>query len=658
MSDHSKQGGTNAPDHGSTSVKSCGDGLSGSGAGQSPAEEESRYRALVEHAPVPIVVHQDDVFVFANAKAAEVLGAGSPEALLGRALWEFISPGSVAQARERIEKILCTQLPAEPREVLLQRLDGSVLVAEATGVFVTHQGRPAVQVVFQDVTSQHNAEQALRESEERYRTLFTNAPVAIGVHQEGRYVLINTRGVQILGGLRPEDVLGRSVYDFVHPGYQEISRSRVESVYRGLGEAPLMEQEFVRLDGSVIDVEVMGTSIRHQGKPAGLSMYMDVTERKRAERELREAKEAAESASRVKDEFLANMSHEIRTPLSGIFGMLNLLGETRLSKEQQTYVDTALSSGKNLLRLLSDVLDLSKLEAGKVEIVREPFEVREVVASAVEMFSLEAGGKGLELEVSYAPGVPDRLVGDDTRIRQILFNLVGNAVKFTSRGGVRVLLEADGPDDRGVVDLVVQVRDTGIGIPPDRVDEVFEAFVQADGTYAKRFQGTGLGLSIVKRLATLMGGEVSLASSVGEGTTVTVHIPLERAHGDEQDKDAASTAVGALPQLRILLAEDDRVNRMALTRLLEKQGHSVIPARDGIEVFDRLSQEHFDCVLMDIQMPRLDGLEAIRRIRRTEREEDRARLPIIVVSAYAMESEIERFLTAGADGCLSKPLHM
>ncbi|MFW5792503.1 MAG: response regulator, partial [Desulfohalobiaceae bacterium] len=144
----------------------------------------------------------------------------------------------------------------------------------------------------------------------------------------------------------------------------------------------------------------------------------------------------------------------------------------------------------------------------------------------------------------------------------------------------------------------------------------------------------------------------------GEGTTVTVHIPLERAHGDEQDKDAASTAVGALPQLRILLAEDDRVNRMAITRLLEKQGHSVIPARDGIEVFDRLSQEHFDCVLMDIQMPRLDGLEAIRRIRRTEREEDRARLPIIVVSAYAMESEIERFLTAGADGCLSKPLHM
>ncbi len=632
--------------------------MSGSGTEHPPAEEESRYRALVEHAPVPIVVHQDDIFVFANAKAAKVLGAGSPEDLLGRPLWDFISPASVAQARERIEEIHRTQLQAEPREVLLQRLDGSVLMAEATGVLVTHQGRPAVQVVFQDVTSHRKAEEALRESEERYRTLFMSAPVAIGVHQEGRYVLINTKGVQILGGLRPEEVLGRSVFDFVHPGYQEISRSRVEAVYRGGGEAPLMEQEFIRLDGRVIDVEVMGTSIRHQGKPAGLSMYMDVTKRKQAERELREAKEAAESASRVKDEFLANMSHEIRTPLSGIFGMLNLLGETRLSREQQTYVDTALSSGKNLLRLLSDVLDLSKLEAGKVEIVREPFEVREVVASAVDMFSLEAGGKGLELGVSFAPGVPDRLVGDDTRIRQILFNLVGNAVKFTSRGEVRVLLEAEGPDDQGVVDLAIQVRDSGIGIPADRVSEVFEAFVQADGTYAKRFQGTGLGLSIVKRLATLMGGEVSLASREGEGTTVSVHIPLERPPGDEQGGDGVSTSVGALPPLRILLAEDDRVNRMAITRLLEKQGHSVIPAGDGMEVFDRLWQEHFDCVLMDIQMPRMDGLEAIRRIRRTEREENKARLPVIVVSAYAMEAEVKRFLTAGADGCVSKPLDM
>lgn len=658
MSDRCKQAGAGMSDHGGTSDKTCGDGLYGRGAGQLPAEDEIRYRALVEHAPVPIVMHQDDVFVFANAKAAEVLGAGSPGALLGRSLWDFISRESVAQARERIEEIHRSQLPAEPREVLLKRLDGSVLVGEATGVLVAHQGRPAVQVVFHDVTSQRMAEEALRESEERYRTLFMNAPVAIGVHQEGRYVLINTRAVQILGGSGPEDILGRSVFDFVHPGYQEISRSRLEAVYRGRGDAPLMGQKFVRLDGRVIDVEVMGTSIRHQGKPAGLSMYMDVTERKRAEQELREAKEAAESASRVKDEFLANMSHEIRTPLSGIFGMLNLLGETRLSEEQQTYVNTALSSGKNLLRLLSDVLDLSKLEAGKVEIVREPFEVREVVASAVDMFSLEAGGKGLELGIAFAQGVPDKLVGDDTRIRQILFNLVGNAVKFTSRGEVRVLLEAEGAGDRGVVDLAIQVRDTGIGIPADRVSEVFEAFVQADGTYAKRFQGTGLGLSIVKRLVTLMGGEVSLASRMGEGTTVSVHIPLERPRGDEQDGGSVSTAVGALPPLRILLAEDDRVNRMAITRLLEKQGHSIIPAKDGMEVFDQLWQQHFDCVLMDIQMPRLDGLEAIRRIRGIEREKNQPRLPIIVVSAYAMDDEIARFLRAGADAYISKPLDM
>ncbi|WP_051261282.1 PocR ligand-binding domain-containing protein [Desulfovibrio inopinatus] len=384
-----------------------------------------------------------------------------------------------------------------------------------------------------------------------------------------------------------------------------------------------------------------------------------ISERKRTEKQLIEMKDKAEAANIAKSEFLANMSHEIRTPLNGVLGMLQLLCSTDLTSKQQGYVSAAIQSSERLTRLLSDILDLSRIEAGKIQIVNGSFNLEVFMRSIQDLFTRLADEKGLELTWSIDADVPTNLVGDEIRLRQILFNLVGNALKFTAQGAVRITIHRLLCNTPLLVKLLFIVSDTGVGIADDVLKAVFEPFVQVEGAYSRRFQGAGLGLSIVRKLVRLMGGELAI-DNTGPGTVMYLSMPLMVAHSTTlplvvEDHDGSPSVE---KKARILFAEDDEVTLIAASETLINHGYVVDTARDGREVLDLLTQNDYDIILMDIQMPVLDGVTVTRTIRHAPELASKATIPIIAMTAYAMSGDREKFLEAGMDEYISKPVDM
>jgi two-component system, sensor histidine kinase and response regulator len=464
-------------------------------------------------------------------------------------------------------------------------------------------------------------------------------------------------------GWSPQEARRKNLGDLILP---ECSRNTYEQAVREiLGRSDVVVQSTrfevtaQARDGQEFPIEVTMSATRN-GRVDQLAAFVrDVTELKRTAEEQEKAKRAAEAASQAKSQFLANMSHEIRTPLNGVIGMTELMLDTELSPEQRESLNTIKISADSLLSVINNILDFSKIEAGRFDLEAIDFNLLENLQTTMKILRFRAEEKGLKLVLEIDEEVPEIVRGDSTRLRQIIVNLIGNAIKFTAQGKIvlRVYPDREASDGRT---LRFAVIDTGIGISPEQQKLIFDPFTQADSSTTRKYGGTGLGLTISKNLAEMMGGKMWVESELGHGTqfhfTVVAEAIAKTAtkRQDLAPQEIAQANVAPVGPLRVLLAEDNHVNQIVARGLLQKMGHSVVTAKDGSEALDLLATQDFDLVLMDAQMPVMDGLTAAKKIR--EGEKRTAGIPIIALTAHAMKGDRERCIAAGMDGYVSKPI--
>ncbi|GFK94487.1 Aerobic respiration control sensor protein ArcB [Fundidesulfovibrio magnetotacticus] len=421
-----------------------------------------------------------------------------------------------------------------------------------------------------------------------------------------------------------------------------------------------MEIEMLTRDGELKTVEMRAVQSRWEGGEfVYLASLRDISSRKRLERDLTSMKEAAESANRAKSQFLANMSHEIRTPMNGILGMTELLLASELTRKQRYHLDMVRQSAASLMEILNDILDFSKIEAGKLELEEQVFDLHATIRSAIRIFTALAQDKGLDLGYSIAGDVPRRARGDSGRLRQIIVNLVGNAVKFTSQGDIRIKAGCLRlPCDAGPAEVLLsmEVADTGSGIAKSKLDTIFESFTQVDNSSTRKYYGTGLGLAICKHLVERMGGSIRVESEEGKGSVFSFEVRLRLVDDICPLPLPKPAPKPKIAPLTILLAEDNLINQLFATEILEQDGHKVVAVPNGALALETLSTTAVDVVLMDIQMPEMDGLEATRRIREGLAPGVPRDLPVIAMTAHALKGDRERFLNSGMDDYLSKPV--
>jgi PAS domain S-box-containing protein len=772
---------------------------------------EERTRLILETANDAFIgMDTQGVITDWNRQAEATFGWSRQEAL-GRHLEKLIIPPRYRhQHTAGLERFLATgEGPIINKRIELTALHrrGHEFPVELTVWLIRVGSLHRFNAFVHDITARTQGEKALRDSEALYHSLVENLPLCVFRKDlQGRVTFGNRRYCETLG-MSLVQLVGKTDFDLFLP---ELAAKYRRDDHQVIITGEVLEdvEEHCRLGGEKSYVQVLKTPVYDSGgQVVGTQgIFWDVTARKRAEVEMQKAKEAAESANRAKSEFVANMSHEIRTPLNAIIGMTELALDTALSAEQRDYLETVKTSAESLLAVINDVLDFSKIEARRLDLDRQPFSLRDLLDKSLDTLALRAHQKGLELACNTAPEVPDWLMGDPARLRQVLVNLIGNAVKFTEKGEVVLQVKTEEQNDQDTT-LMFAVADTGIGIPAEKQGLIFAPFVQADGGLARKYGGTGLGLAISSQLVELMGGKMGVDSTPGRGSTfsftakldiqrhpalgagvLTPSRPsaaeqalvrglpvlvvddnatnrrileevlrnwqmkptlaagagpalelLERAaragepfalalidgHMPEMDgftlagrikqrPDLARTvlimltsggqagdaarcqdlglavyltkpvkqaelwrairlalgqpagAPAASPEgtrlrpgwrrgLRILLAEDNPFNRKLAVGLLEKQGHTVAVASNGHEVLGLLQDQTFDLVLMDVQMPDMDGLEATLAIRRREQASG-GHIPIIAMTAYAMKGDRERCLAVGMDGYVAKPI--
>ena len=478
---------------------------------------------------------------------------------------------------------------------------------------------------------------------------------------DGKITAINAAGERITGYSR-EEVLTMTPFALEATATREDARAFFEQTVAGKDQEAEFEKVILTKNGHEATLEVSARPIMRNGQLAGFNaIARDITARKQAEMELRRAKEAAEAASRAKSEFLANMSHEVRTPMNGIIGMTNLALGTELTAEQREYLEISRNSCGALSGILNDILDYSKIESGKFILDLTEFNLMEIVSASVQTFSGSAAGKHLELKCDVAGGLPETLLGDGGRLRQILLNLVGNAIKFTPSGRIAVSVKREVVEARdGACVLHFSVQDSGIGIAEQKKQSIFEAFSQADNTTTRKYGGTGLGLTISSQLVAMMGGRIWVESELGCGSTFHFTAGFGVAEAGARGRKGTMPPAQPSPRpegrLRILVAEDNVVNQRLARRLLEKAGHSVVIAENGRQALDILDVGTFDVVLMDVHMPEMDGHEATMAIREKERRNSLPRIPIIGVTANAMSGDRDRGIESGMDDYVTKPI--
>lgn len=478
---------------------------------------------------------------------------------------------------------------------------------------------------------------------------------AFMTNADGLYVYVNQEACRSTGYSYTE-LVGKSVADIDRSVSMEYW-PQIRSYLKDEGSLAF-EAVHTTKDGMQFPVELRVTYFEFENQAFTLGLARDITERRQVEQKVRSARLQAEAANEAKSQFLANMSHELRTPMHGIISMAHLLAMTRLTKEQADYVETIEVLGHNLIDLISDILDISRIEAGKLVLEHTRFSLEGLIDEVVQAQIVSIRQKELLLKLDLAEDLPQQLMGDPLRVKQIIMNLLGNAVKFTEQGSIEIAAKVidTAPDN---ILLHLSIKDTGIGMNEDALSRIFSPFVQADSSTTRKFGGSGLGLAICKRLIAMMDGRFWAESTEGVGSTFHLElsfglpeqiVPLEKpTHRVELKSNGKS--------LKILLAEDNEISARSLMAILGKLGHQPVHVSNGKQAVEELGQDQFDCILMDVQMPVMDGAEAVQQIRQKEQGRD-SHIPIIALTAYALQGDREKFLSQGFDAYLPKPMEV
>ena len=633
---------------------------------------ELPHRLLFEHNPQPMMVYErGSMRILAVSNAAVAAYGYTHDEFLGMTVKDLVPPEDLGEFEQFLESRVSAELPGMvARDRHRHRYkDGTIIDVETLSddLDLDLDGRPARILLCQDVTERTRAmaelvatREQLRRSEERYRSLFEKNPQPMVVYDRHTLEIVSTNNAVVeTYGYTPEELRGMSVLD-LQPS-EDVEQLREYLLGNPAGSRPELADarhgypgRHRRKDGSIIEVEVTSENLDLDGRECRVALYSDVTERKRAVAEVVVARDEALEASREKSAFVASVSHEIRTPMGGVMGMAELLLDTDLDDEQRDYAQQVLRSGEQMLAIINDLLDLSKIETGHLELEIADFDLRDTLERSCASARPSATAKDLGFAIEVDANVPERLRGDGRRLGQIVLNLVANAVKFTAEGAVVVSVHS-GPGVDGAVALAIEVADSGIGIDPDNLERVFDPYTQAEVATTRLYGGSGLGLAIARQLTELMGGTISAHSELGAGSTFVVAVEFAPAAAAVVTRDAPEavlTSWATPPQL--LVVEDSQVNQIVATRALERCGCEVDVASDGLDALVVLESKTYDAILMDCQMPGLDGYKTTAEIRR--REDGVRHTPVIAMTAQAMEGDRERCLESGMDDYLTKPI--